>query len=85
MYIWFNNELFNTEAEKILFTAAYLYSDALNWFKLTLNNYLTCERSQCEDMTNEIFISYQTFKKKIKIVFRIINKEYTAEQEISLL
>ena len=30
MYIWFNIKLFNTEAEKVLFTAAYLYLDALN-------------------------------------------------------
>ena len=29
-YIQFNIEMFNTEAEKIMFTAAYLYSDTLN-------------------------------------------------------
>ena len=46
IYIQFNIKLFNTEAEKVLFTVTYLCLDTLNWFELTLNNYLNNERSQ---------------------------------------
>ena len=30
IYIQFNREIFNTETEKVIFTAAYLQSDTLN-------------------------------------------------------
>ena len=92
IYIWFNIELFNTEAEKVLFTTAHLCLDTLNWFKLTLNwfeltlkNYLNNERSQWDNSINKIFISFQIFKKKIKVIFEIINKEHNTKWEISLL
>ena len=57
-YIQFNSEIFNTETEKIIFTAAYLHSDILNWFKLILNDYLNNKRSQWDDSTNKIFTSF---------------------------
>ena len=57
-YIQFNIEMFNTEAEKVIFAAAYLHSDALNWLELTLNNYLNNERSQWDNLINEIFVSF---------------------------
>ena len=84
-YIQFNIEMFNTEAEKIMFTAAYLYSDTLNWFELTLNKYLNNKRSQWDNLTNKIFTSFQIFEEKIKIVFKIINEKHTVKWEISLL
>ena len=39
-YIRFNWELFKSKTEKIIFAVTYLRSDALNWFKFTLKNYL---------------------------------------------
>ena len=85
IYIQFNNEIFSTKAEKVIFTAVYLHSDTLNWFKLTLNDYFNNKRSQCNNLTNKIFTSFRIFKKKIKIMFKTVNKECTAEREISLL
>ena len=45
-YIQFNSEIFNSKAEKIMFITAHLCLNTLNWFKLTLNNYLNNEKSQ---------------------------------------
>ena len=84
-YIQFNWELFTTETEKIIFITVYLQSDALNWFKLTLNNYLNNIMTEREDITNKIFTNFRTFKSKIKVVFKTINKECITERKISLL
>ena len=84
-YIQFNWELFSTETEKIIFITAYLQLNTLNWFKLTLNDYLNNIMTERKDMTNEIFTNFRTFKNKIKVIFEIIDKEYITEREINLL
>ena len=38
-----------------------------------------------EDIINEIFIDYQTFKSQIKVIFETIDKEYITERKLSLL
>ena len=85
-YIQFNRKMFNTETEKVIFTAAaHLQSDTLNWFKLTLNNHFTNKIFEQKDIMNEIFTDFQVFKAKIKVIFEMNNKKCTTEREISLL
>ena len=84
-YIRFNWDLFKSETEKVMFAAAYLKSDTLNWFKLTLKNYLDNITKEHKDSINEIFTDYKMFKFKIKIIFQTINKEHTAERKLNLL
>ena len=84
-YIHFNWDLFSSKTEKIMFTVTYLKSDALNWFKSTLKNYLNNTINKCENIMNKIFTDYKTFKIRIKVVFEKIYEEQTAERELSLL
>ena len=84
-YIHFNWDLFSSKTEKIMFTVTYLKSDALNWFKSTLKNYLNNTINKCENIMNKIFTNYKTFKIRIKVVFEKIYEEQTAERELSLL
>ena len=71
--------------EKVMFITTYLQSDTLNWFELTLNDYLNNIMSEREDIINKIFKDFQMFKNKIKVVFETIDKKCTVKREISLL
>ena len=68
-----------------MFTAIHLRSDTLNWFKLTLNNYLNNIISEWKNVTNKIFTDFKIFKAKIKVIFETIDKEHITELEVSLL
>ena len=81
-YICLNYIMFRKEADKVLYTSSYLRSDALNWFELTLWDYMKNEKKDRDDETNEIFTSLEEFKKQIRIVFGTVDQERTAEREI---
>ena len=81
-YICLNYTMFRKEADKVLNASSYLRSDALNWFKPTLQDYMENEKKDCDDKTNEIFTSLEEFKKQIRIVFGTINQKRTAERKI---
>ena len=81
-YIRLNYTMFRKEADKVLNVSSYLRSDALNWFKPTLQDYMENEKKDCDDKTNEIFTSLEEFKKQIRIVFGTINQKRTAECKI---
>ena len=74
--------MFRKEADKVLYASSYLRSDALNWFELTLWDYMENEKKDRDNETNKIFASLEKFKKQIRIVFGIINQERTAERKI---
>ena len=81
-YIHLNHIMFRKKADKVLYASSYLRSDALNWFKPTLWDYMENEKKDHDDKTNEIFTSLEKFKKQIRIVFGTINQKKTAEHEI---
>ena len=81
-YIHLNHTMFRKEADKVLYVSFYLRSNALNWFKPTLWDYMENEKKNHDDKMNKIFASLEEFKKQIRIVFRIINQKRTAEREI---
>ena len=81
-YICLNYIMFRKEADKVLYVSSYLRSDALNWFKPTLQDYMENEKKDHDNETNKIFVSLEKFKKQIGIVFGIINQKRTAEREI---
>ena len=74
--------MFRKKADKVLYVSSYLRSDALNWFELTLWDYMKNEKKNHDDKMNEIFASLEKFKKQIRIVFETINQKRTAEREI---
>ena len=81
-YIHLNYIIFRKKADKVLYTSSYLRSDALNWFELTLWDYIKNEKKDHDDKMNKIFISLKKFKKQIRIMFEIIDQKRTAEREI---
>ena len=81
-YIHLNYIMFRKEADKVLYASSYLRSDALNWFELTLWDYMKNEKKNCDNKTNEIFVSLEKFKKQIRIVFETINQKRTVKREI---
>ena len=74
--------MFRKEVNKMLYASFYLRSDALNWFKSTLWDYMKNKKKDHDDETNKIFASLEKFKKQIRIMFGTINQERTAEHEI---
>ena len=81
-YICLNYIMFRKEADKVLYVSFYLRSDAINWFELTLWDYMKNEKKDHDDKTNKIFISLEKFKKQIRIVFGTVNQKRTAEHKI---
>ena len=81
-YIHLNYTMFRKEADKVLYVSFYLRSDAINWFELTLWDYMKNEKKDHDDETNKIFASLEEFKKQIRIVFGTVDQERTAEREI---
>ena len=81
-YIHLNYIMFRKEADKVLYASSYLRSNALNWFELTLWDYMENEKKDRDDKTNKIFASLEEFKKQIRIVFGTVDQERTAEREI---
>ena len=81
-YIHLNYIMFRKEADKVLYASSYLRSNALNWFELTLWDYMENEKKDRDDKTNKIFASLEEFKKQIRIVFGTVNQKRTAECEI---
>ena len=77
-----NYIMFRKKADKVLYVSSYLRSDALNWFELTLWDYMENEKKDHDNKTNKIFVSLEKFKKQIRIVFETIDQERTAEHEI---
>ena len=81
-YIHLNHIMFRKKADKVLYASFYLRSDALNWFELTLWDYIKNEKKDYDNETNKIFISLEKFKKQIRIVFETVNQKRTAECKI---
>lgn len=82
LYIKYNKSQFIREHDKVFFTSMYLCEDAFAWFKPTIKDQLKNQKEKQEDLINEIFISLVKFKEEIHLVFKKIDKEWTAEWEI---
>jgi len=69
-----------TEADKVMYAAAFLRGSALAWFEPTQRNYLThTNPTERDTETHKTFNSYERFEKKIKGVFSDPNEKRTAE------
>jgi hypothetical protein len=77
-----NRERLTTKAERVLLTATYLTRPAFNWFELFIRDYQEHKEDNQAPETNEIFTSYDVFKKQLEDTFSDINKERNAEQQL---
>jgi hypothetical protein len=82
MYIHINRERLTTEAERVLLTATYLTGPAFDWFEPFVRDYQEHKEDNQAPETNEIFASYNAFKKRLEDTFGDIDKERNAEQQL---
>ena len=75
LYIRYNESQFAREHDKVFFTSMYLHEDTFAWFKSTIKDQLKNQKSEQEDLMNEIFTSLVKFKEEIHLVFEEINEE----------
>ena len=67
------------EVDKVLFTTTYLSGPAFDWFEPIVWDYQENVIEQQDDTTQEIFGSFQEFKKHLQGTFGDINTEHNAE------
>jgi len=67
---------------KVFFAFIYLRNNAFTWFHYYLTNYLQKKSEKWEEKINIIFHDSQTFKKHLRRVFKNIDKECTAKQQL---
>jgi hypothetical protein len=82
MYIHINRERLTTEAERVLLTAIYLTGPAFDWFEPFIRDYQEHEEDNRAPETDEIFASYDAFKKRLEDTFGDIDKERNAERQL---
>jgi hypothetical protein len=82
MYIHINRERLTTEAERVLLAATYLTRPAFDWFKPFVRDYQEHKEDNQAPETDEIFASYNAFKKRLEDTFGDINKERNAERQL---
>jgi hypothetical protein len=58
-----NRERLTTEVERVLLAATYLTRPAFNWFEPFIWDYQEYEEDNQANETDEIFASYNAFKK----------------------
>ena len=80
MYIHMNREKLITEAERVLLAATYLTRPAFNWFEPFVRDYQEHKEDNQANETDEIFASYDAFKKRLESTFGDIDKERNAER-----
>ena len=70
-----NREKLSHEADKVLFTTTYLSGPAFDWFEPIVRDYQENAIEWQDNTTQEIFRSFQEFKKHLQGIFKDINTE----------
>ncbi|SLM33363.1 Retrotransposon gag domain [Lasallia pustulata] len=67
-----------------LYASYYLQGEAEDWFRPYIQEYIDNEDdpSEAEESIRHIFASFAHFKQEIQMVFRDIDRERTAEQDL---
>lgn len=60
-----NREKLVNEADKVLFATTYLTRPAFDWFELIVHDYQENTHNTQDNLTQEIFRSFQQFKKHL--------------------
>lgn len=83
MYIKFNWAQFILNKDRVLFVISHLCGSVYRWFQSMLTDYL--ESVEKKDNIIRVFSSYNQFKINIKKIYKDVNKEQTAEQNLQTL
>ena len=82
-YLYFNENNFDNDANKITYAISFLKGDALAWFEPILRNYLDYNKEKNRKAkTNRIFDDYNNFEKYFKKVFGNPNEKRTAKRKL---
>ena len=85
-YLRYYNSIFTSEAAKTRFAASRLKDKALQWFELTLKNYLDYTKDDDrDDFTIEVFEKYSKFEEEIKKVFGHVDEKLHAQERLGQL
>ena len=79
LYMQINREKLSHEADKVFFATTYLSGPAFDWFEPIVRDYQENTIEWQDNTTQEIFRSFQEFKKHLQGTFRDINTECNAE------
>jgi hypothetical protein len=87
LYLKFNDNMFRTEDEQVLWCTGYLEGAAFDWVETAQKDYLDCEGkvSSWDPLTKEIFKDFDSYKEKITKVFGNVDEEKVAERKLSNL
>ena len=80
-----NREKLSHEADKVLFTTTYLSGPAFDWFEPIVRDYQENTIERQDNTTQEIFGSFQEFKKHLQGMFGDIDTKRNAEQNLKRL
>ena len=80
-----NREKLSHEADKVLFTTTYLSGPAFDWFEPIVRDYQENTIERQDNTTQEIFGSFQEFKKHLQGMFGDIDTKHNAEQNLKRL
>ena len=87
LYFKFNKKLFRGEVDKVMYASYYMQGDVEAWIWSYLKDWMQHFNNQedADNKTRDIFKSFNKFRAKIHLVFRDINEQRTAEQDICCL
>ena len=84
LYCRFNQHTFPSDQDKILAVGTFLKGKAATWMQPMADDYLQHDKlGDCKDDTQEVFKSWDDFKRHLKNVFGEVDEETQAEQKIS--
>jgi Retrotransposon gag protein len=85
LYLKFHQNSLPTESDKVLYVANLLKGKTFNWFEPRLRDYLKHTEKEQDDDTQAVFASYREFTKRLREVFKKVNKKRTAERNLQQL
>ncbi|SLM35799.1 hypothetical protein SS1G_09531 [Lasallia pustulata] len=87
VYFRFNEELFASESEKVMYAAYHLQGDAEAWFRPYLKDFTNndADPTQADDGTVRMFSGFDKFMYEIRLVFGDMDEERTARQGLRRL
>ncbi|SLM35925.1 Zinc finger, CCHC-type [Lasallia pustulata] len=77
-----NRNRYSDAKSQVLYAGLALRGNAFAWFEPILTDYLTNNRSDQEQETQNIFADFDNFETSIKLVFGVANEERAAERMI---
>ena len=85
LFFGFNVDRFPTDKHKVLFAGTYLRGPAFEWFNSFFTDFLNIKPDKRDNNTIEVTQNYSNFKNKLRQVFGVFDKEYSAEHRMQSL